>query len=72
MRSVWNCFYELIINPFEINTTDGWMYVTIIAEQILIFLDHLRKGGSLRELAGKDITTLGKRENQDEHEKNIV
>ncbi len=60
MKSVWNSFYELIINPFEINTTDGWMYVTIIAEQILVFLDHLRKGGSLRELAGKDITTLGK------------
>ena len=32
VKAVWNSFYELIINPFEMTTTDGWIHITLIAE----------------------------------------
>ena len=60
---VWNTFAYELTNPLELTslseaadqTPEAWKSIVILAECSLYLMEHLKKGGKLRTLAGKDI-----------------
>jgi hypothetical protein len=60
---VWNAFAYDLTNPLELTSlmqgeegeSQAWHSVIILAECSLFLLEHLKKGGKLRILAGREI-----------------
>jgi hypothetical protein len=42
----------------ELCTTEGWKYTLLIAECSLALIEHLKKGGSMRLLSGRNIDQI--------------
>lgn len=56
MRYTFNAINYDLTNPLELSQSeDGWKNLLIIAECVLVFLEHLSGGGSMMKVAGRDI-----------------
>lgn len=48
VRTCWNGIKFDLTNPLELRDTGAWKSISVIAECVLVLLEHLKKGGSLR------------------------
>ena len=48
VRTCWNSIKFDLTNPLELRDTGAWKSISVIAECVLVLLEHLKKGGSLR------------------------
>lgn len=48
VRTGWNCVKFDLTTPLELRDTHAWQPLALIAECVLSFLEHLKRGGALR------------------------